>query len=170
MSNPRSDNLSFKESFGKTNLFGKTFLILSSWFCVGLIPRAPGTFGTLATVPLAIGMSYLGVFYGVIFLVIFILVAILLSGIGQKLLGKDDPSEVVIDEVAGFLLTIFLLPLSWRSLSLGFVLFRFFDIIKPFPIRRSEKIRGGAGIVLDDLLAGVYANLCLRIVLYLLEI
>jgi phosphatidylglycerophosphatase A len=77
---------------------------------------------------------------------------------------------VVIDEVAGFLLTLFLLPSSLLILSLGFVLFRFFDILKPFPIRTLEKkVKGGMGIVLDDVLAGIYANLSLRLILLFLK-
>jgi len=78
-------------------------------------------------------------------------------------MGQDDPKEVVIDEVAGFLLTIYLLPLSWLSIALGFIMFRFFDILKPFPIRRLERIGGGTGIVIDDLVAGVYASLSINI-------
>ena len=129
------------------------------------MPRAPGTFGTLAAIPLAIAVNYLGAIYGAFSLVIFISVAVLTSGLSRKLMGREDPPEIVIDEAAGFSVTLFLLPLSWFSLSLGFLLFRLFDIFKPFPIRRLEKINGGIGIVLDDLLAGVYANLVLRLVL-----
>jgi phosphatidylglycerophosphatase A len=160
--------VNFKESFGKTHLFGKTALILSSWFGVGLIPVAPGTWGTLAAVPLFLGMHYIGVLYSVIFLIVFIPMAVWVSGITKRLLGRDDPPEVVIDEAAGFMLALFHLPLSWGSLTLGFLLFRFFDILKPFPIRRLEKIGGGLGIVADDLVAGVYANFCVRVLLAVL--
>ena len=121
------------------------------------MPKAPGTFGTLAAVPMAIAVNYLGAIYGAFSLAIFISVAVLTSGLSRKLIGREDPPEIVIDEAAGFAVTLFLLPLSWFSLSLGFLLFRLFDIFKPFPIRRLEKIKGGIGIVLDDLLAGVYA-------------
>jgi phosphatidylglycerophosphatase A len=106
------------------------------------------------------------VFYEVLALVILIPVAVWSSGLSQKLLGRDDPREVVIDEVAGFLLAILLVPASWLLWSSGFILFRFFDILKPFPIGMLEKkIKGGAGIVLDDLMAGVYANLSARVLL-----
>ena len=168
MSKYRSDTLNFKESFGKTHLFGKTALVLSSWFGVGLIPVAPGTFGTLAAVPLFLGMKYIGVLYSVIFLIVFIPMAVWVSGISNTLLGRDDPPEVVIDEAAGFMLALFLLPLAWSSLTLGFLLFRVFDILKPFPIGRLEKIRGGIGIVVDDLVAGIYANFCVRVLLSVL--
>jgi phosphatidylglycerophosphatase A len=168
MSKYRSDTLKFKESFGKTHLFGKTALVLSSWFGVGLIPVAPGTCGTLAAVPLFFCMKYIGILYSVIFLIVFIPMAVWVSGISKRLLGRDDPPEVVIDEVAGFMLALFLLPLTWSSLTLGFLLFRIFDILKPLPIGRLEKIRGGIGIVVDDLVAGVYANFCVRIFLSVL--
>jgi phosphatidylglycerophosphatase A len=91
-----------------------------------------------------------------------IVAAIWASDRTQKLLGRTDPSEVVIDEVAGFLVTMLLLPVSLVSVGLGFIFFRFFDIVKPWPVRQSERLKGGFGIVVDDLLAGVYAHLCLR--------
>ena len=169
MSEPQSDTLTLRESFRKAGFFEKLALCLSLWFGAGLMPKVPGTFGTLAAVPIALVMNDLGVFYQILFLMIFIPMAVWSSGLSQRLLGRNDPPEVVIDEVAGLLLTIFLLPTSWITLSLGFILFRLFDILKPFPIRRLEKgIKGGTGIVLDDILAGIYANLCLRLVIYLL--
>jgi len=168
MSESRYDNLTFKESFKRADFSGKTALLLSSWFGAGLMPGAPGTFGTLAALPLVIVVNYLGVVYVGISLIVIIPLALWSSGISQGLLAKDDPPEVVIDEVAGFLLTTFLLPLSWLSISSGFVLFRVFDILKPFPIGMiDQRLKGGVGIVLDDLLAGVYANLCVRALLLL---
>lgn len=163
MSEPRSDNLTLKESFERADFINKNALILSSWFGTGLFPKVPGTAGTLAAIPMALVMNHLGPFFGAIFLVIFILAAVWSSGITERLMGQDDPKEVVIDEVAGFLLTIYLLPLSWLSIALGFIMFRFFDILKPFPIRRLERIGGGTGIVIDDLVAGVYASLSINI-------
>ena len=169
MSESRSDRLNFREVVKNADLPGKTALVLSSWFGVGLMPIAPGTFGTLAAIPVVFVTYYLKSLFGALFILIFIALAFWASDLGRKHLGKNDPSEVVIDEVAGFLVTMFLLPLSWLSLILGFILFRVFDIIKPFPIRRLEKIKGGFGIVLDDLLAGIYANISLRILLFLLR-
>ena len=163
MSQFQSDTLTFKEAFEKANALGRTALFLASWFFSGLMPKAPGTFGTLTAIPLALVINYLGAISGFVALVILVAGAVYTSGLGRKLLGREDPPEIVIDEAAGFSLTLFLLPLSWFSLSLGFLLFRLFDISKPFPINRLEKIKGGFGIVLDDLLAGIYANLVLRI-------
>jgi phosphatidylglycerophosphatase A len=166
MSELQSDNLNLRESFEKADFVRKTALLLSSWFGAGLMPKLPGTFGTLVALPLVMVMIHLGGFYGALFLMIFIPIAIWSSGLTQRYLGRDDPREVVIDEVAGLLLTFFLLPFSWLILFLGFVLFRFFDILKPFPIGMLEKkISGGTGIVIDDFIAGVYANLCLRLFL-----
>jgi phosphatidylglycerophosphatase A len=156
--------------FKKASFQGKSALFISSCFGVGLIPVAPGTFGTLATIPLAIGLGRLDPLVRGCFLALFILLAVWTSGAGAKVLRRDDPSEVVIDEMAGFLVTLFLVPISVASLCFGFFLFRLFDILKPYPIRRSEKMEGGIGIVLDDLLAGVYANLCLRLILFFLTI
>ena len=163
MSGPQSDKLTLKESFCKVDFVNKIALILSSWFGVGLMPKMPGTAGTLAAIPMGIIMNHLGLFFGAIFLATSIAAAIWSAGVTERLLGRDDPSEVVIDEVVGLLLTIYLSPVSWLSIALGFMMFRFFDIMKPFPIRRLEKIGGGTGIVLDDLAAGVYAGLSINI-------
>lgn len=141
--------------------------MLSSWFGLGFIPGAPGTLATLCALPLVVVMNKLGVLYGALCLLAFITIALWVSDRARKFVLQDDPQEIVIDEVAGLLVTFFLLPSSWRGLLLGFVLFRVFDISKPFPIRRLEKIRDGAGIVLDDIAAGLYANLSLRILLLL---
>ena len=158
--------MKFVESYKQIDLFGKTALIISSGFGTGLIPKAPGTFASLATVPLVIGLSYLSPALQILSLAIFIAVAIGLSDISEKSLKRQDPPEIVIDEAAGILITCFLLPVTWVMLISGFLLFRFFDILKPYPIKKTEKISGGMGIVLDDLLAGVYAHLCLRLFLY----
>jgi phosphatidylglycerophosphatase A len=152
------------ESFRKAGLLDKLALILSSCFGFGLIPVAQGTFGTLAGIPLAMALAHAGPMAAAYLLFFFVLLSIWTSGRSARALEKDDPAEVVIDETAGLLLTLFLLPATGFNLCLGFILFRLFDILKPFPIRRLEKVEGGAGIVLDDLLAGVYGNVCLRLV------
>ena len=156
----------FTELFRKADLPAKLALTLSSCFGVGLIPVAQGTFGTLAAIPLAIALARLAPIAGAYLLFFFILLSIWVSTRSADALEKEDPAEIVIDEAAGFLLTLFLLPATAFNLCLGFILFRLFDIFKPYPIRRLEKVGGGAGIVLDDLLAGVYGNVCLRLVTY----
>jgi len=149
--------------FKEASLPDKFALVLSSWFGAGLLPVIPGTFGSLAGLPLALALAYLGPMAGAYALFFFILLAVWVSGRSAGTLEREDPAEVVIDEVAGLLLTLFLLPATGFNLCLGFVLFRLFDILKPYPAGRLEKIGGGAGIVLDDLLAGVYGNVCLRL-------
>jgi phosphatidylglycerophosphatase A len=103
-------------------------------------------------------------------LLVIIILAIWSSGRCEDILGRPDPGEIVIDEVAGFLLTVIFFPLTWITLTAGFFLFRFFDILKPPPIRQIEKkLPGGFGVVLDDLAAGIYAHLCLRFLLFMLN-
>ncbi len=164
MSYLRPATPNFLELFKKADLLDKLALILSSCFGVGLIPVAQGTFGTLAGIPLAIALAQAGPMAGAYVLFFFILLAVWASERSARALEKEDPAEVVIDEVAGLLLTLFLLPATGFNLCLGFILFRLFDILKPYPIRRLERLGGGGGIVLDDLLAGIYANLCIRLV------
>jgi phosphatidylglycerophosphatase A len=166
---PGPDSLPFGEAFKTSGLVDKIALILSSWFGVGLIPVASGTFGTLAAVPFVAVFKYPGGVSESVFLILLTLLAFWSSHTSQKRLAKDDPSEVVIDEAAGFCVSVFMAPFTFLSLSLGFLFFRFFDILKPFPIGMVDrKVKGGLGIVLDDLIAGVFANICVRITLNLI--
>jgi len=158
------------KAFRNADLKGRTALLLATWFGTGALPVTPGTFGTLASLPIVLILNQATRLQKVSFLILFIALAIWSAGLCARILGKDDPSEVVIDEVAGFLLTVLFLPASWNALLLAFVLFRVFDILKPFPIGTLDKrIPGGTGIVIDDLLAGVYAYLGTRLLLTLLN-
>lgn len=161
MSRAQSGNLSVPDVFRNTGFNGKAALILATWFGSGLMPMASGTFGTLAAVPLLL-FGCLGTGWSVVALGLITVTAFWASHRTQELLGREDPSEVVIDEAAGFYVTLFLLPITWQSVALGFLLFRFFDIVKPWPVRQAERLKGGLGIVMDDLLAGVYAHLLVR--------
>lgn len=161
-------SLHYIECYKKTDALGKVSMIASSWFGVGLMPVAPGTFASLASLPLVILNGYNTPAIAALFILCFVAFAIWASGVTQNLLGRIDPPQVVIDEVGGTLVALFLVPVSWLSFSLGFLLFRIFDIIKPFPVGRIETLKGGKGIVLDDLLAGIYANVCLRFILFLI--
>ncbi len=151
--------------FRQTSPYGKAALILGTWFGSGLMPFASGTFGTLAAVPLVVLSGIFSPLSNALVLMIMTLVAIWSSQVVHNLLNRVDPSEVVIDEVAGFLLTMLWIPLSWGTLTAGFLLFRLFDIWKPWPANVAERLHGGLGIVLDDLVAGLYANLGLRVML-----
>jgi len=155
--------------FRQTGIHGKTALILGTWFGSGLMPFASGTFGTLAAAPLVALSAIFSPLSSALFLMLMIPIAIWASQVVHELLHKVDPSEVVIDEVAGFLVTMLWIPLSWGTLLAGFLLFRLFDIWKPWPAGPAEKLHGGLGIVMDDLVAGLYANLGLRIILFVVS-
>ncbi len=161
----RSDNYAVREVFKRSGIAGKAALTLGLWFGAGLFPKAPGTFGTICAIPLIGLLHALGGPWEALGLAATVAAAVWASDMSRRLIGKPDPRVVVVDEVAGFALTMYLLPLSWVALVLGFVLFRAFDILKPYPIRLLEGVRGGAGIVLDDLGAGVYALLSTKILL-----
>lgn len=130
----------------------------------GAAPKAPGTFGTLAAVPLFIwflqdlsAMAYLAV------LVVTSLVGIYLCGKTSKDMGVHDHAGIVWDEFVGFWITMWLAPAGWFYIALGFVLFRLFDILKPWPISWVDKnVHGGFGIMLDDILAGVMSFIVLQ--------
>ncbi len=138
--------------------------IVSTWFYVGKIRWAPGTLGTLATIPFVIVFQMMGSigYIAVTFLIVFL--GIFLSDIYEKSKGDHDLSEIVIDEVAGYMIAMTLLPMTWQALTLGFLIFRFFDIFKPFPIGwLDRKINGGLGVMVDDIAAGVITNVILQI-------
>ena len=144
-------------------MINRICVVFSTFFGVGYVPGAPGTAGTLGAVGVVYLLSLAG---GAVFYSAFTLGLILVSFIAADrcvpIFKREDPPEVVIDEVCGFLVCMFLVPLNPVNLALGFFLFRFFDIAKPFPIRKAENLPGGYGIVMDDVLAGVYGNLCLQ--------
>ena len=90
--------------------------------------------------------------------------SIVVSSKPNEVFHREDPSQIIIDECAGQLITFFLIPLTLNNLLLGFLLFRFFDIIKPFPIYKMEELEGGIGITMDDVVAGVFANVSLMVI------
>lgn len=129
---------------------------LSLGFGSGLAPRAPGTFGTLAAIPVVILATCLGTLGFIIATVLACLVGVYLCGYTAKAMGVHDHPAIVWDEIAGFMVAMIAVPLSWQTVLLAFVLFRFFDILKPWPIRYLDKhVHGGLGIILDDILAGL---------------
>jgi phosphatidylglycerophosphatase A len=147
----------------RMNILDKLILLGATGFGLGRSPVAPGTFGTLAAIPLiwlAAGMSP---GFMAFFLVSLILLSVGVADRAEAIMGEKDPGSIVIDEIAGFCVTMTLVPLSWTSLILGFIAFRCFDILKPAPVKYFEKkFSGGAGIVLDDIMAGVLAALVLK--------
>jgi phosphatidylglycerophosphatase A len=141
---------------------------LALGFGSGLAAKMPGTFGTLAALPLVVLLSHYASF--AVYLIVTILVSIVgiwICGKTAEDMGVHDDSSIVWDEVAGMLITMLAVPLSWQILLVGFVLFRFFDIIKPWPISYLDKhVHGGFGIMIDDVLAGVFALCILHLGLY----
>ena len=142
--------------------------MISSFFGIGFFPVAPGTLASLITI-----LIYKYVLYQLkwpfmlsLFLVIYLL-GVVASSKYVSISGKHDPGEVVIDEVLGQLVALFLLRPSWIMVLSAFFLFRFFDIIKPLFIKKAEKFSKGWGIMLDDIVAGIYTSIILNIVILL---
>lgn len=149
----------------------KIILFLSSGCLLGNMPFAPGSFGTLAGLPICWLLSSVDSSISFILIALAIPFAIWVAGEAEQILEKKDPGAIVIDEIVGMVLTLAGLPFNATTAGLGFVLFRVLDITKPFPIGFLERrFKGGTGIVLDDVAAGVIANITLRIILQLLDI
>ncbi len=131
---------------------------LGTWFGCGLVPKAPGTVGTLGAVPLYwLVMHEAGQLGVVVTGLLVTTVGVWAASVVQHDLRVEDPQIVVIDEVAGMLVTMIpVASFSWRSTIVGFVLFRLLDVFKPWPIRRLEALPSGWGIVLDDVAAGIF--------------
>lgn len=138
--------------------------LLSFGFGSGLIPVAPGTFGTLIAVPIYLLLAQFGLLWYLVFTAGGFIAGIWLCGRTSRALGEHDHGAIVWDEIVGFLVTMVAVPFAWQWILLGFVLFRLFDIVKPWPIGLVDsRMRGGLGIMFDDLLAGLYALACLQI-------
>jgi phosphatidylglycerophosphatase A len=149
-------------------------------FGVGYIPGAPGTYGSIVAVGVYLGIgsfqtqaashgpAFTAVFHyalNAVLLAAFILIGIWASGRAIPLLGNSDASEAVVDEVVGQLVTFAFIPfgLGWPFILAGFLLFRLFDIWKPYPVNLLQDLPGGLGICADDIVAGVYAGICLAV-------
>jgi len=141
-------------------------ILLASGFGAGYSPIAPGTFGTLVAIPIYLFLSRIPFPIYELTLLTFFFLSSWISERAQTYWGKKDHPRIVIDEVLGFLVTMLWVPRTAFLIILGFFLFRFFDIVKPPPIRLAEKTKGGYGVVLDDVLAGVYSNIILQIISY----
>jgi phosphatidylglycerophosphatase A len=146
-------------------------ILLATWWGVGFCPLAPGTLGTLAAIPLFLILSLFPLWLYLPCVLGIALLACWVAGRAETIFGKQDPRAIVIDEVVGFLAVMIALPLKWPYLLAGFILFRAFDVIKPPPIRFVERtVKGGYGVVLDDVLAALYAHIALRILFFFLPI
>ena len=136
--------------------------LLSLGFGSGLAPRAPGTFGTLVAVPVYLLCAQLPLVTYLSVVVAAFVLGVYLCGRTARALGVHDHPGIVWDEVVGYLLTMAWAPPGWLWVVLGFICFRIFDILKPWPIRVLDRsVHGGFGIMIDDALAGGLAALCL---------
>jgi phosphatidylglycerophosphatase A len=137
-------------------------------FGSGLAPVGPGTFGTLLAVPLAFVLLHAPPVIAWLIVAMAIAGGVWVTGESARRLGVHDHSGIVWDEIAAFLALALVLPTGWPWLIAGFVAFRVFDIAKPWPIREMDhRLRGGLGIMLDDLMAAVYSAVLLRLINYL---
>lgn len=150
----------------KRELLKDPIHFISLGFGTGLAPKAPGTFGTLPALVLVWLFAPLGVSAYVGVVVLFTLLGIYLCGATAKAMGEHDAPAIVWDEIAGFMIAMIAVPVSAWSLLVAFLLFRFFDIVKPWPIRWFDrKVDGGLGIMLDDVIAGLFTLVIMHLLL-----
>lgn len=156
-----------KHSSVKPNLKNPVHL-LAFGFGAGCAPKAPGTFGTLVALPIWwLAASCLPLWSYALVTLAIIAIGPYLCGKTAQDLGVHDHGGIVWDEIAGFMITMLVLPVSLGAALLGFIAFRLFDIVKPWPISWLDKhVHGGTGIMVDDVLAGVFAAICLQLLNY----
>ena len=151
--------------FGLAGRVGGMIRLLATFFYLGTSPRMPGTVGTLGGVPVVMALYQLGALGYMFGALILTLLAIGVSQVFESRYGVSDSPEVVIDEVVGYVVAMTWLPWTWQSFVFAFVLFRLLDIWKPFPIGYIDRnVKGGLGVVVDDVAAGLVVNLVLQIV------
>jgi phosphatidylglycerophosphatase A len=139
------------------------WVLLAAWGPCGYAPVAPGTFGTLGAIPLYLALSRLpnpGYVLATAALTALAIAAATRAGAYWRVV---DASPIVIDEVAGYLVTMMLVPFSWQAVAAGFILFRIFDVLKPWPASAFDRVKTGFGVVMDDVAAGVWAWLALAV-------
>lgn len=143
-------------------------ILLATFGYVGHFPIAPGTAGSAAALVLYVLLRSIGSPVVEVSAVVLLLFAGFWAGsAAERHYGREDPGYVVLDEVVGMLLTLLFIPLTWTGVVLGFFLFRLFDIVKPPPASQLERLHGGFGIMLDDVVAGIFGNLALRLLIWL---
>ena len=149
-------------------LFAKPQHFFSLGFGSGLAPKAPGTFGTLVGLPLFWLISNYGLYLQLLIITALFLVGIYFCEVTGKALGVSDHGSIVWDEIVAIMLVLTFAPKNWEGWIVAFVLFRLFDIWKPFPIRQFDaKLKNGFGVMFDDLLAALYAIASMWLIYYL---
>lgn len=141
----------------------RLYKMIASVFYIGYLPVASGTLGSLAALVLYYFICNNTVTMSVAILTVVIL-GFITAGKVEKMFGEKDPGEIIIDEFGGMLISLYRIPPTMGYVVTGFLLFRFFDIVKPKPIRNLEKLKGSLGIMSDDLIAGVFANILLQVI------
>ncbi|WMS86675.1 phosphatidylglycerophosphatase A family protein [Pleionea litopenaei] len=148
------------DALSKRQILTHPVYLMAFGFGSGLAPKAPGTFGTLVAVPL---FWWLADFHWAVLvscIIVMTAVGVFLCGETARALHKHDHPGIVWDEIVGYLIAMLPLAKDWRAVVIGFILFRFFDIVKPFPIGLADRhVKGGLGIMLDDIIAGLMAAL-----------
>ena len=145
----------------------RLFMTIATGFGAGYLPKAPGTWGSLVALPLHFFLRQLAPDHYALALTAIFFIAVITAGQAEKILDRKDPGVVVIDEIIGMLITLIGAPNNPLVWLLGFLIFRFFDIFKPYPIRIiDQRVNGGMGIVLDDVLAGIYSLIVLQVFCY----
>jgi len=138
---------------------------LALGFGSGLAPKAPGTFGTLAAIPLFLLLSMLTPAFYFVAVVVMSIAGVYICGKAADDVGVHDHPAIVWDEFIGYFITMFMVPVSWQSVLMGFLLFRIFDILKPWPISFiDKKMSGGFGIMFDDILAGAFSLVIMQLI------
>ena len=147
-------------------VFTNPVYLTACGFGTGLIPKAPGTFGTLVAIPIVTAVSWLSIPLQFAVIATMFLIGCFVCQTVAKSLDDNDPGVIVWDEIVGYCVAMLMVPLSLPAIIAGFLIFRFFDILKPWPISWVEKkYSGGFGIMIDDVIAGVGCNACLQILI-----
>jgi phosphatidylglycerophosphatase A len=147
----------------------RLILLFASGLGAGFSPFAPGTAGTLVAIPIELLLSPIRSPVYELTLLTFFFFSSWIAERAQNHWQKKDDQRIVIDEIMGYFLTMLWIPKTLLFISVGFLLFRLLDIAKPFPCRQLEKVRGGFGVVLDDVFAGIYANVALQLLRILID-
>ena len=143
----------------------RLIMLLATGFGAGYLPKAPGTWGTLVALPIHLLLIRLAPANYALALAGMLVLGFFVAGSAEKIIDRADPGMVVIDEIVGMLITLIGAPHHWLPLAIGFCLFRFFDILKPFPIHLvDQRFHGGLGIMLDDVVAGLYSLILLQLI------
>lgn len=143
----------------------KVLIAIATYLGIGKIRKASGTWATLAALPICYVLLKLGPLIYMGTTLVLIIIGIIAADFYEKKMNSHDSSEIVIDEVVGILITMTWLPITWQSFLYSFILFRVLDILKPFPIGLLDRrVQGGLGVMIDDIAAGIIANLALQLV------